>query len=73
MINSNVVEESNTKSANKVVDQQKKLSFRIVHETYHRTHDGNLAPVDALLKFRLQDLFCYQQCPQNTPQRHVLM
>ena len=40
MINSNVVEESNTKSANKVVDQQKKLSFRIVHKTYHRTHDG---------------------------------
>ena len=27
MINSNVVEESNTKSANKVVDQQKKTFF----------------------------------------------
>ena len=40
MINSNVVEESNTKSANKVVDQQKKLFFRIVYKTYHRTHDG---------------------------------
>ena len=40
MINSNVVEDSNTKSANKVVHRPKKLSFRIVHKTYHRTHDG---------------------------------
>lgn len=39
MINSNVVEESNNKSANKGVHQQKKLSFRIAHQTYHRTHD----------------------------------
>ena len=38
MINSNVVEEGNTKSANKVLHQQKKLSFRIVHKTYDRRH-----------------------------------